>query len=231
MPRKQGKHDARIDELYQLPLDQFTKRRNELAKELTGSEKSQVKSLQKPPTPVWAINQLYWQDRPTYNALVDASEKLRAAHRSMLSGHKTDLRKPEEMHRTALERALSKVVAIAGKMNVQLSGAALDTIRQSLGALPTDEPAGRLSKPAEPAGFSLLTGIKPRPVKAAAAGKAKHDEQKEERERVERERAEKAKQQAQATAERKLNAARQAAERAASQLKEAERRLAALEKP
>ena len=84
------KLDPKIDALYQLPLEQFTQKRNALAKELSGESKTQVKFLTKPPLPIWAVNQLYWHDRPTYNALIDASEKLRAAHRSALSGRKAD---------------------------------------------------------------------------------------------------------------------------------------------
>ena len=93
------KLDAQIDELYKLPLDEFTKARNALAKTLSGEDKKTVASLVKPSLAMWIVNQLYWQDAPTYKALVDASEKLRAAHRAALSGRKADTRKPDEMHR------------------------------------------------------------------------------------------------------------------------------------
>ncbi len=54
------KHDSKIDALYQLPLEQFTEKRNALAKELSGTAGKQVKFLAKPPAPIWAVNQLYW---------------------------------------------------------------------------------------------------------------------------------------------------------------------------
>ena len=65
------KLDSRIDELYKLPLDEFTKARNALAKTLSGTDKASVASLAKPSVAMWAVNQLYWQDAPTYNALVE----------------------------------------------------------------------------------------------------------------------------------------------------------------
>ena len=81
-----SKLESQIDELYQLPLDEFTNARNALAKTLSGSDKKTVASLVKPSVAMWIVNQLYWQDPATYKALVDASEKLRAAHRAALNG-------------------------------------------------------------------------------------------------------------------------------------------------
>ena len=102
-------------ELYALPLDEFTKARNALAKTLSGNEEEDVASLVKPSLPMWVVNQLYWQDAPTYKALVDASEKLRAAHRAALNGRKADTAKADELHRTTLEKAFAKAVALAQK--------------------------------------------------------------------------------------------------------------------
>ena len=249
--------DSQIDELYQLPLEQFTEKRNALAKNLSGSAKTKVRQLLKPSVPVWAINQLYWHDRPTYNALVDASDKLRAAHRTLLSGHKADIRKPEQVHRATIERALAKTIGLLEKGGLHASSAVGDTIRRSLAALPTDEQPGRLARPPEAAGFTLLTGIKPRPspepgpreaagpkgpalrtanvgrvlldpAKSAKAGKAaERQQQNAQREQA---RADAARRRAEVAAERKLKAARAAAERAARRLKEAQHRLSELEK-
>lgn len=254
--------DSQIDELYQLPLEQFTEKRNALAKELAGSAKTQVQHLVKPSLPMWAINQLYWRERPTYSALVDASEKVRAAHRALLSGpsgQKTDVRKPDQVHRAAIERAVAKTLDILAKSGLRASGSALDTIRQSLAALPTDEPRGRLTRPPEPWGFTLLTGVKPRvvpeaktkaPAGVSTESKRKdaderqqearrlegqrQEEQRQEKQRKEeqrqQERAEKAKQFARAQAARTLERAKHEAEQSASRLEAARRRLAELEK-
>ena len=155
---------SQVDDLYKLPLDEFTKARNALAKTLSGSEKAAITSLVKPSLPMWLINQLYWNQASTYKALVDASEKLRAAHRSALAGRDADTRKADELHKTTLEKAFAQLVATAEKNGVHVTDATRDSLRRTLAALPTDEPPGRMTREPPAAGFSLLTGIKPRPM-------------------------------------------------------------------
>jgi hypothetical protein len=169
------KIDPKIDALFQLPLDEFTQKRNALAKELSGESKKQVKFLTKPPLPIWAVNQLFWHDRPTYNALIDASEKLRTTHRSLLSGlsgPKADVRKAEAVHRAALEKAVGKTIALLEQSQGQISDAARETVRKTLAALPTDEAPGRLTRAPEAVGFSLLTGITGLPRRSTEGAKA-----------------------------------------------------------
>ena len=162
--------DSKIDELYQLPLQAFTTARNTLAKELSGSEKRLVQSLAKPTLPIWSVNQLYWQDRPAYKALIDAAEKFRGAHRAALAGKKPDLRGPEQVHRAAVDRAFAKTIGIIHKMGTGASDVVVDQVRRALSALPSDEPAGRMTRVPEPVGFALLAGVKPREIKSGAGG-------------------------------------------------------------
>lgn len=239
------KLDAQIDELYRLPLEEFTKARNTVAKSLSGTEKKQIGSLVKPSVPIWVINQLFWQDAPTYKALIDAAEKLRAAHRLALSGGKADTRKPDQLHRTTVEKAFTRAIGLAEKRGVRLTDSVRETVRRTLAALPSDETAGRLTHPPEPAGFSLLSGVKIRPESKVESPKSKVQESgvqsressvespksraREElqaRRRAERERKEAAQkarqeQKAQEKREREIRKAEQA-------LREAERRLAEL---
>lgn len=226
--------EPQIDELYKLPLDEFTKARNALAKTLSGSDKKDVASLVKPSLPMWVINQLYWQDAPTYKALIDASETLRAAHRAALGGRKVDTRKADELHRTTIEKAFAKATAIAQKKGTALTDTVRHTVRRTLAGLPTEEPPGRLTREPPPAGFSLLTGIKPRPVDIKKE-KAKEKEKptapppgptREElrRQKLEEKRRQQAEQKA-----RKENEKREREIRKAEQaLRDAERRLAEL---
>jgi hypothetical protein len=72
---------AELDRLYRLPLAEFTGARNELAKR-SGKRSAEIKALAKPPVAAWAVNQLYWQRRPEYDALVDAAQQLRSRLRS-----------------------------------------------------------------------------------------------------------------------------------------------------
>jgi hypothetical protein len=230
--------ETKLDELYQLPLEEFTKARNALAKTLSSDAKRVVASLAKPTVPLWAINQLYWKDRSTYKALIDAAEKLRAAHRAVLGGKKVDLRKPDEIHRAALGRAESKAVSLLERAAGRVTDPVRETIRRALAALPSDEQAGRLTREPGPAGFSLLAGVKPRAVKASFTPPK---DQKAEREREKslaaaRTQIKNAQQAAERAtfavkkAESELAKARAAEENAASQLQDAERRLAELER-
>jgi hypothetical protein len=111
--------DPQIDDLYKLPFDEFTKARNMLAKTLAGDQKKEVASLVKPSLPMWVVNQLYWGNAPTYKALVDASEKLRAAHRSALTGRPVDTRKADDLHKTTLEKAFAQAVSTTEKHGVR----------------------------------------------------------------------------------------------------------------
>jgi len=228
------KLDPKIDELYALPLDAFTQARNALAKTLSGNDKKEISSLVKPSLAMWVVNQLYWQDAPTYKALVDASEKLRAAHRAALNGRKVDTSKPDELHRTTLEKAFAKAAALVQKNGGALTDTVRDAVRRTLAALPADEAPGRLTREPGPVGFSLLTGIKPRPLEIKPK---KEDERKKEEKpnpkqlKLEEQR----RHAAEAQARKEEEQARKAKERrdreiekAEQALREAERRLAKL---
>jgi hypothetical protein len=182
------------------------------------------------------VNQLYWQDPPVYKALVDASEKLRTAHRSALAGRKADTRKPDEMHRTTLEKAFARATAIAQKKGLSLSDTARDAVRRTLAALPTDESAGRLTREPPAAGFSLLTGIAPRAVETKREKEAptpdprqqKLEEQRRKAaEAIAKKAAERARKEEEKARKEKLKREREI-QKAEEALRDAERRLAAL---
>ena len=228
------KLEPKIDELYTLPLDAFTNARNALAKTLSGNDKKVIASLVKPSLAMWVVNQLYWQDAPTYKALVDASEKLRAAHRAALNGRKVDTGKPNELHRTTLEKAFAKAAALAQKNGGSLTDTVRDAVRRTLAALPTDEAPGRLTREPGPVGFSLLTGIKPRQpeIKPQKGDERKKEEKptpmqlklEEQRRHAAAAKARKEEEQARKAKERRDREI----EKAEQALREAERRLAKL---
>jgi hypothetical protein len=230
--------EARIDELYQLPLDEFTKARNALAKTLSGDAKQRVASLTKPTSALWAINRLHGKDPGTYKALIDASEKLRTAHRSVLAGKKIDLRKPDEVHRAALERAVAKAIELLEQATGSASEPVRDTIRRTLAALPSEDPAGRLTREPAPAGFGLFAGVTPRATAREPEQRAKTSEDRgrrgdeREKRRAEqaaeqaRKQAERARDKALADARKQLKAAQEAAERATFAVRKAEGDLA-----
>ena len=232
-----AKLESHIDDLYKLPLDAFTKARNALAKTLPDDDKKTVSSLAKPSVAMWVVNQLYWQDPATYKALVDASEKLRAAHRSALTGRKVDTRKPDELHRTTLEKAFAKAIATVQKNGTSLTDTVRDAVRRTLAALPTDEDPGRLTREPPAAGFSLLTGVAPRAIETPEKETKKPDprQQKLEEQRrkaaeaIARKAAERARKEAEKARKEQLKREREI-QKAEEALRDAERRLAELKR-
>jgi hypothetical protein len=232
--------DAQIDDLYKVPLEEFTRARNALAKTLTDKEKKAVAALVKPSLPMWIINQLYWEAPPSYNALVDASEKLRSAHRAALAKGNVDTRTPDELHKATVEKAFAQALALARERGVSVSDAARDAIRRTLSALPTDEPAGRLTREPPPVGFSLLTGIKPRPaeqIRKPTAAETQPSPQELKRQKLAEKQAARIRKAAERRARQEEAKARKEREkrereiaRAEQALREAERRLAELKK-
>lgn len=78
------------DRLYALPLEEFTKARDELAARLKkagdADEAAGVKALRKPTTPAWAVNQLARSSRDTVDELIAAADRLRKAQQELLHG-------------------------------------------------------------------------------------------------------------------------------------------------
>lgn len=135
------------DDLYGLPLEEFTGARNALAK-----ERPEAKGLRKPTLAAWAVNQLARRHRRELDAFLEAAGALREAQ---LGGG--DVRAATDVQREALRR----LVQLAG----EYAGAGqIDRVRQTLQAAAVDEEAAArvraatLERELEPAGFgSLLT--------------------------------------------------------------------------
>jgi len=147
-----------LDRLYQLPPAEFTAARNALAKS-AGTNAGAIRALTKPPLPAWAVNQLYWRDRRTWDALVDASENLRRANKAVLSGRSGDVRTAGQVHDEAVQDALKATLEIVSRSGHPATDATRQSILNTLRALPGDEPAGRLTRVLQPGGFEMLAGL------------------------------------------------------------------------
>jgi hypothetical protein len=159
--------DDEIDRLYQLPAGEFVAARNALAKQ-AGPGAATVKNLQKPNAPAWAVNQLYWTRRKVFDKLIDAANKLRAAHSQMLSGKRADVTAAETAHRDAVKAASAEVREILSQAGDPATAATMMAVSDTLQALPGPERPGRLVRPLKPRGFEALAGLVPG---AAAASK------------------------------------------------------------
>ena len=162
--------DSRIDTLYQLPLDQFTSARNALAKE-AGKNAGDVKQLTKPPVAAWAVNQLHWQRRDEYDALIAAAQEMRRTHKAVIEGRKGDLRAASREHDRAVDQALKTTVDLLKDLGQPVTEANRHAILNTLRALPSSEAPGRLSRTLSPGGFEMLAGVTP----AAPVAKSRKD--------------------------------------------------------
>ncbi len=157
------KIEDEVDKLYQLPLKEFTPARNALAKQADGDHAAAVRALQKPSVPAWAVNQLYWRKRGVYDKLVEAAERLRTTHRSLLAGKSVDLYAAEEAHRATIKSAQQEIRDILAGAEESQSPANLTAIAETLEALPgNSEAPGRLTRPLKRMGFEALAGVAPR---------------------------------------------------------------------
>jgi hypothetical protein len=156
--------DEAIDHLYQLPLEEFTAARNTLAKD-AGPRAAEIKKLEKPNLAAWTVNQLYWRERQIYHAVVTAANDMRAAYKRMLAGKAADVRGAEAVHAAALadaKQAARRILEQSGHANPE---PVMMAVAETLDALPSDDPPGRLTKPLRRMGFNVLEGV---PISAKA---------------------------------------------------------------
>jgi hypothetical protein len=208
--------EAEVDELYRVPLAEFTTARNDLAKKLKAEgrteEADEVKALRKPTVAVWLVNRLAQERELDVQRLRKAGETLAKA--TALRSPDEFLEAQHEQHR-ALARLGDAARELASREGVSATAAdrALETLRA---ASLTEEgrellKRGTLTEELEPPGFEALAGlVGPAPSKKkAAAPKSERDDRrqalKEARERLKELRAE----------ERDLTGAAHAAEREA----------------
>ena len=158
--------DAEVDRLYQLPFEEFTSARNALAKE-AGADGADIRKLQKPPLAAWAVNQLYWKNRKVYDALVEAASELRDAHKAVLGGKRGDLRSASKTHDEALEEALTATLDLLEEAGQKATDSTRQAVINTLRALPSSDPPGRLSRTLQPGGFEMLAGFQIAPSKGA----------------------------------------------------------------
>ena len=152
------RRDAEIDRLYQLPPGEFTAARNALAK-TAGAGAPEVKQLAKPPMAAWAVNQVYWQQRDVYDALIRAAKELRQTHTAILSGRSGDLRAAGKAHEAAVEGALKGAMGLLAAGGHPATDATRQAIATTLRALPAGDPPGRLARALQPGGFEMLAGL------------------------------------------------------------------------
>lgn len=234
--------ESKIDRLYQAPLADFVRVRQQLAAELRDAGQrdaaARVKTLTKPSATAWAVNQTWWRARDAVEAMLAAGAAVRETQAAAFRGKHADLR-------TALaerQRAIEAVADVAVEALAAEGGVSDAFRRRIVGTLeaiattgaPADEPLGRFTTDRTSTGLDVLGALAagvpalkvvPRPAPPAPSpapatrrsGSARSDEEERaaraEAERVARERREQARADLDER-ERALRTAEQAVQRA-----------------
>jgi hypothetical protein len=192
-----GVPEKDVDALYGLPLDQFTPRRDALAKELrTAGRKDDaawVKALRKPSAAAWLVNQLARTQASDAARVIDSGEALRAAQDRAIAGKgdRQELAGAGSEHAEAMRALLAKAPGLLDSKGVSPSAATLERAAETLRAIPLDHEAragfadGRLTRERQASGLGLALGASP-PARRAPPGKAspKKDAERKERARA-----------------------------------------------
>jgi len=230
-----AEHDAQIDRLYGLPLDEFVHERDELAKRLRregdGDGAKLVRGLRKPTVAAWALNQAVRRRGAETRALLEAGERLRGAHQALLTGaRRADLREAMEMERDLVGQIATCAEVIASEAGK--SGPALrERVRSTLHSAALDEDTrsaigtGRLVRETEAVGFGQAMPDAPaEPVRAKRDPKPAEPDSARGRPAKPRERRPSASERAAAelpAAERRLEEARDALDQARAEAADA----------
>jgi hypothetical protein len=206
-----------VDQLYDLPLEEFTGARNELSKRLGDPE---VKKLKKPSVSAWAVNQLARGREVDLRRLLRAGEQLEEAQKDAVrGGDQAPFEKARREERDAVRALRTAAGAVLRSGGHPASDATLERVARSLRAGAASEEGrralreGRLTDDLEATGFEALAAVAGTPSsgRRRPAGKAKTPSA------ADRRRARKAREEA--------DEARRAANEAAGRLAEAERSL------
>jgi hypothetical protein len=175
-----------IDDLFKLPLAEFTAARNALAASLKeagrADDAAAVKALTKPPLSAWAVNQLYWRHRKPFDHLMAVGGRLRKAQTLQLTQTATkaagkgqgeprgqrELRDLIDARSDALADLATHAAALLRESGHPATPDVTRRITTTLEALATsgDQPgapaAGRLTADVDPPGFEALSALVPR---------------------------------------------------------------------
>jgi hypothetical protein len=234
--------ERELDELYGLPLEEFTKARNDLAGRLKRAHQAEaaaeVRALKKPSVVAWTANRLARIAPDLVHELLEAGGHLRDVQQRSLAGNATAAEVSDAAGRER-DAVRALVTAARAELGNRASAPTLDRISQTLRAAAVDSAvapllaAGRLTEELQAVGFGPLEAVEPR-RRGATMG-----ERRAERERLNALRAEarrlaaeardvlKAAHDAEREAERlraEAEAKQEEADRAATELAEAEER-------
>jgi hypothetical protein len=173
--------EQELDGLYDLPLEDFTTARNDLAGRLKRAHQTEaaatVRALKKPSVVAWTANRLARDEPAQVAALLEAGERLRQAQQRLLAGkgRAADLGVEAAAERETLRALLASGRRLLGE---RASPSLLDRLGQTLRAAAVDEVGrlllerGRLTEELKAVGFGALEAVKPARRRSDEVGRA-----------------------------------------------------------
>jgi hypothetical protein len=167
--------ESRIDDLYASRLDEFVAARSALATELKGADARSVRQLKKPTSVPWAVNQVFWHARPTFERVQRSGTELRRAQIAALEGRSTNVHAAVDVHRKAIASAVERAIKLAQAAGIRPSRDGLTRTFEALSlASEPPDPPGRLTHPLQPGGFEMLAGVEPASRRTSSGRGVRH---------------------------------------------------------
>src|SRR5688500_8503326 len=163
--------DARVDELYCVPLDRFVPARTELVRELRAegrrADATVVSRLPKPAVAAWAVNQVVRSQPNAAEALWVAGDAVLGVQERAVAGAASggELREAIAAQRAALAPLADAARGMVTSRGAFLNEQAVQTVIESLHAAAVDREArpdvarGRLTRPLRLAGLGALPAL------------------------------------------------------------------------
>jgi hypothetical protein len=229
---------ASIDQLFEVPPNEFTQARNALVKELRAAgrddDAKRAAAMRRPTAALWVANQLARTAPDRVKALIDSAERMRRAHARGAGDELRDAMREQREASQGIARAAEEAARrIGAHANIDLLRRVQETAQAAAASLPDALRSGTLEEELSPTGFDALAGTRVAPVPRTsvkreppaaqskqssgadghAAKKKEREDQKKQRE--ERHRLERALREAERTAQTLRKAADAAEEKAA----------------
>jgi hypothetical protein len=182
-----------IDQLFALPLDEFTAARNELARRLKkdgdAEAAEQVRALAKPSVAAWAVNQLARREPEGVRSLLNVGARLRSAQERSLQGERAadELRAAHAEERAVIRDLTRRAETILREAGRPASRQTLERVSSTLRAAAVADPGrealreGRLSGDVEVSGFEAFADLEVRAGGGRRAARASGDDLAERR--------------------------------------------------
>jgi hypothetical protein len=163
--------------LFEVPPAEFTAARNALVRELRDAGKAdeakEVAALRKPAATLWIADQLGPRHRAQVEALIEATRKLEKVQ----AGAGGDLREAMQEQRSALQKLMEKVDAVAREIEARVTPEVQRRVQTTVTSAAASDPEGllegTLAHELEATGFGELLGKAP-PARTPAAAPKSH---------------------------------------------------------